>query len=294
MTANVDAAGIRSDRAAIQVDVERLRREQPELFPGWLAARKLFVWSAAAVLLALAAMWVLDFSWTRIFHGLGRLLNFTRVMLPPTTDGKAVVFLKAMGETLAMAFLGTATAALISFPLGFLAARNVIPNVFAHFAVRRAIDVVRGVDILIWALLWVNVVGLGPFAGVLAIACSDIGSFGKLFSEAIENIDRRPVEGVTSAGGNALQVQCYAILPQVWPVIGSQVLYFFESNTRAASILGIVGAGGIGLYLTDNIRVLNLPVVTFIVIVILVSVVVIDLISGKLRRALIGSTRRQR
>jgi phosphonate transport system permease protein len=277
-----------SERALIDVDVARLRRQYPGLFPGWLAARTLYAWAAAAALLALAAMWALDFSPARVFNGLGRLLDFARAMLPPAADGRAVVFLKAMAETLAMAFLGTAIAALISFPLGFLAARNVIPNVFAHFTIRRGIDVIRGVDILIWALLWVNVVGLGPFAGVLAIACSDIGSFGKLFSEAIENIDRRPVDGVLSAGGSALQVQRYAVLPQVLPVIGSQVLYFFESNTRSASILGIVGAGGIGIYLTDNIRVLNLPVVTFIVILILAAVMAIDFISAKLRRALIG------
>ena len=283
-------AHLHSGRAVIDVDMDRLRREQPGLFPGWLAARHLFAWSAGAALLAVFAMWVLDFSFVRIATGLGRLLDFSQAMFPPGTDGKAMVFLEAMAETLAMAFLGTATAALIAFPLGFLAARNVIPNVFAHFAVRRSIDVVRGVDIL----LWVNVVGLGPFAGVLAIACSDVGSFGKLFSEAIENIDRRPVEGVTSAGGSALQVQRYAVLPQVLPVIGSQVLYFFESNTRSASILGIVGAGGIGVYLTDNLRVLNLPVVTFIVILILAAVVVIDFISEKLRLAMIGRGGRER
>jgi phosphonate transport system permease protein len=275
-------------RALIDVDMARLRSQQPGLFPGWLAARTLFAWSAGALLLALFALWALDFSFARILHGLGRLLDFARIMLPPTTDGKAVVFLQALAETVAMSFLGTACAALIAFPLGFLAARNVIPNVFAHFAVRRSIDVVRGVDLLIWALLWVNVVGLGPFAGVLAIACSDVGIYGNLFSEAIENIDRRPVEGVLSAGGSALHVQRWAVLPQVLPVIGSQVLYFFESNVRSASVLGIVGAGGIGIYLTDNIRVLNLSVVTFIVILILAAVIVIDFISGKLRQRLIG------
>ncbi|HEY0202210.1 MAG TPA: phosphonate ABC transporter, permease protein PhnE [Burkholderiaceae bacterium] len=275
-------------KAVIQVDAARLRRERPDLFPGLLAARHLFAWSATAALLALVSMWWLEFSPVRILHGLGRLLDFVQVMLPPETGGKALVYLQAMAETLAMAFLGTATAALVAFPFGFLAARNVIPNFFAHFTVRRTLDAIRGVDVLIWALLWVNVVGLGPFAGVLAIACSDVGSFGKLFSEAIENIDRRPVEGIVSAGGGALHVQRYAILPQVLPVIGSQVLYFFESNTRSASILGIVGAGGIGIYLTDQIRVLNLPIVSFIVILILVAVMVIDFISEKLRFAMIG------
>ncbi|MDF1484637.1 phosphonate ABC transporter, permease protein PhnE [Ramlibacter sp. H39-3-26] len=284
-------ANAKSGRAVIAVDVERLKREQPGLFPGWLAARGLFGWSAGALLLALVSMWWLEFSPARFLYGLGRLFDFARVMLPPETGGMAAKFLGAMAETLAMAFLGTGTAALVSFPIGFLAARNVIPNVFAHFAVRRVLDAIRGVDVLIWALLWVNVVGLGPFAGVLAIACSDMGSFGKLFSEAIENIDRRPVEGVISAGGGALHVQRYAILPQVLPVIGSQVLYFFESNTRSASILGIVGAGGIGIYLTEEIRVLNFPVVTFIVILILITVMAIDFVSEKLRLAMIGRGR---
>ena len=158
---------------------------------------------------------------------------------------------------------------MLAFPVGFLAAKNVVPNVFAHFAVRRVLDAIRGVDVLIWALIFINVVGLGPFAGILAIAASDFGTFGKLFSEAIETADKRPVEGVVSTGGSNLHAVRFGLMPQVFPVIASQVLYYFESNTRSATIIGIVGAGGIGLHLAEQIRVLEWDKVAFLILMIL-------------------------
>lgn len=184
--------------------------------------------------------------------------------------------------------MGTLTAAVLAFPVGFLAAKNVVPNIFAHFAVRRVLDVFRGVDVLIWALIFINVVGLGPFAGILAITASDFGSFGKLFSEAIEAADKRPVEGVIASGGTRLHALRFALIPQIFPVIASQVLYYFESNTRSATIIGIVGAGGIGLHLAEQIRVLEWNVVAFLVLMILVAVAIIDWVSSRLRFAIIG------
>jgi phosphonate transport system permease protein len=157
-----------------------------------------------------------------------------------------------------------------------------------QFASRRVLDGIRGVDALIWALIWINVVGLGPFAGVLAIMTSDIGAFGKLYSEAIEAADKRPVEGVVSTGGGALQRIRFGILPQVLPVMAGQVLYYFESNTRSSTIIGIVGAGGIGLHLAEMIRTLEWQAVSFIVLIILVAVAAIDLLSGWLRRMIMG------
>src|SRR5262249_46888776 len=148
-------------------------------------------------------------------------------------------------------------AAVLAFPLGLLAARNAMPAWAIRFLTRRSLDTLRGVDTLIWALIWVNVVGLGPFAGVLAIMSSDVGAFGKLFSEAIEAADRRPVEGVIAAGGSRLDGIRFGLLPQVLPVMASQVLYYIESNTRSATIIGIVGAGGIGLHLYEQIRTLE-------------------------------------
>jgi phosphonate transport system permease protein len=146
----------------------------------------------------------------------------------------------------------------------------------------------RGVDTLIWALIWINVVGLGPFAGVLAIICSDLGSFGKLFSEAIEAADRKPVEGITSTGGSRIQQFRFGIVPEVLPVLLSQVLYYFESNTRSATIIGIVGAGGIGLILSEQIRTLEFQQVSFVILLILVTVSVIDHLCSKLRFSIIG------
>jgi phosphonate transport system permease protein len=153
---------------------------------------------------------------------------------------------------------------------------------------RRSFDTLRGVDILIWALIWINVVGLGPFAGVLALFMADLGIFGKLFSEAIEAADDKPVEGVLSTGGTSLASVRFGVLPQLMPVMLSQMLYQFESNTRSASIIGIVGAGGIGLILSEQIRTLELQQMSFVILMILVAVSVIDFFCSKIRFAIIG------
>ncbi|EIZ87214.1 phosphonate ABC transporter inner membrane protein [Methylobacterium sp. GXF4] len=278
------------DRA---VDVAALRRLYPDAFRTPWRGRLAVVAATAAVLgLAAVAMVRLDFSPARLLGGLGRLADFSLMMVPPSAGGRFWDFLHALGETLAIAFLGTLTAAVLAFPMAFLAARNVVPNVFVHFAARRSLDVFRSVDVLIWALIWINVVGLGPFAGALAIACSDFGALGKLFSEAVETVDRKAAEGVSASGGSNLHRIRFGIVPAVLPVLGSQVLYYFESNTRSATIIGIVGAGGIGQYLTELIRVLELQQVAFLVLMILVTVAAIDAISSRLRRALIGEQAR--
>jgi len=211
------------------------------------------------VSLALVAVQQLDVSLWRVLSGFAKLGDFIVLMFPPSygTEARLVLYLKALAETLAIAFLGTLIAALLAFPFALLASRNVMANRLIRLTSRRFFDSMRGVDTLIWALVWINVVGLGPFAGALAIATSDFGSFGKLFSEAIETSDKRPVDGVTAAGGSHLQVIRFAILPQVLPIVLSQVLYYFESNTRSATIIGIVGAGGIGMHLSEQIRILE-------------------------------------
>lgn len=272
-----------------QAALPRLREQYGALLSNRGQASWLVISMLAIGGLALFAMVWLDFSLSRILNGIGRLFDFAAMMFPPSSGGNLVIYLQSMAETLAIAFLGTLIAAVLAFPVGFLAARNIVPNIFVHFGVRRVLDTIRGVDVLIWALIWVNVVGLGPFAGVLAIACSDFGAFGKLFSEAIEAADRRPVEGVLSAGGSALQGHRYGVLPQVLPVIGSQILYFIESNTRSATIIGIVGAGGIGVHLAEQIRVLDMQQTLFLILMILAAVAVIDLVSTRLRHAIIGS-----
>ncbi|MFA6967704.1 MAG: phosphonate ABC transporter, permease protein PhnE [Bosea sp. (in: a-proteobacteria)] len=231
-----------------------------------------------------------DVSIWRILSGFGNLGTFVVLMLPPDPGSfaRAIIFVKALFETIAIAFLGTILAAILAFPLGFIAARNVVANKIVHFFARRSLDTVRGVDALIWALIWINVVGLGPFAGMLAIMTSDLGAFGKLYSEAIESADRKPVEGVTSLGGGKLHEIRFGLIPQVLPVIASQVLYYIESNTRSSTIIGIVGAGGIGLYLAETIRTLEWQQVSFLILLILAAVTAIDFLSAKLRFAIIG------
>jgi phosphonate transport system permease protein len=229
----------------------------------------------------------------RIFSRLGRLGDIFMLMLPPSPGSWAHfwLYLDALRQTLAIAFLGTVVAAVIALPLGFIAARNVVTGRVVHFFARRALDCVRSVDTLIWALIWINVVGLGPFAGALAIASTDLAALAKLMSEAIETASAGPVEGVLASGGGRLAVIRFGLLPQVLPIFASQALYFFESNTRSATIIGIVGAGGIGLYLSEMIRVLEWREASFLILMVLLTVAVIDVISRRLRAAIMGVAR---
>jgi phosphonate transport system permease protein len=270
-------------------DREQLRAKYPDVFDRPAASRL----AMPAMIVAALAVFVLglvdlDFSPAKLFAGLSQLGWITLMMIPPDPGASLPAYLSALGETLSIALLGTTIAAIAALPVSLLAARNVIPSGWLRFPVRRAFDSIRGVDTLIWALVWINVVGLGPFAGVLAIALSDFGAFGKLFSEAIEAADRKQVEGIRASGGNALHEIRFGLMPQVLPVIAGQVLYFIESNTRSATIIGIVGAGGIGLQLAEQIRVLEWQKVSFLILMILVAVAAIDWISGKLRFAIIG------
>ena len=244
--------------------------------------------AAAAYVAGLFAL-----GWTpgRIIAGLGRLADIVMLMLPPSPGNMAHfwVYLDALWQTLAIAFLGTTVAAVFALPLGFVAARNVIANRVLHFLARRSLDTIRSVDTLIWALIWINVVGLGPFAGALAIASTDVAALAKLMSEAIETADEGAVEGVVASGGGRLAVMRFGILPQILPIFASQALYFFESNTRSATIIGIVGAGGIGLYLSEMIRVLEWREAAFLILLVLIAVAVIDAISRRLRAAIMGT-----
>jgi phosphonate transport system permease protein len=270
-------------------DRGQLRARYPDIFNRPAASR------LATPVMALCAFGVfvfglvdLDFSPTKLLSGVHQLGWITLMMIPPDPGTSLPLYLRALGETLSIALLGTTIAAIGALPVSLLAAKNIVPSNILRFPVRRFLDSIRGVDTLIWALVWINVVGLGPFAGVLAIAVSDFGAFGKLFSEAIEAADKKQVEGIRASGGNALHEIRFGLMPQVLPVIAGQVLYFIESNTRSATIIGIVGAGGIGLQLAEQIRVLEWQKVSFLILMILVAVAAIDWISGKLRFAIIG------
>lgn len=277
-SAEIAAARARLPRAFAAPPSQRLAA-----LAGWSAF-------AAVVLYALVAF---NFAPARIWDGLGNLGRVLGFMLPPYVWPSWELFVEpvtAIGETLAMAFLGTLLAALAALPISFLGAKNILRVEWMRFGVRRGFDTLRAFEQLVLALIFIRAFGLGPLAGIFAIMVSDIGTLAKLFSEALENIDQKQVEGVRASGGGPLQVIRLAILPQVLPVMLSNVLYQLESNTRSASILGVVGAGGIGYLLYDRIGANNWDEVMSIVLLILLTVYGIDTLSGWLRGRIIGKS----
>lgn len=213
-------------------------------------------------------------------------------MFPPTGWENLPLFLRVIGETIAMAFIGTLLGAVFAFPLSFLASKNMTRSRPLQFGTRRFADLLRSFDYLIWALIFVRAIGLGPLAGIMAIAIVETGTFIKLYSEAIENLDRKQVDGVTAAGGNGLERIRFGVLPQVLPMMLSNTLYMFEHNVRSASILGIVGAGGIGFLLADRLRAYELQEACLIIILVVLTVYAIDYLSQVLRYYLIGAEER--
>ena len=191
-------------------------------------------------------------------------------------------------QTLSMAFLGTLAASIISIPLGLLASSQVIKMTLPRFIIRRFLDFIRGVDILIWALIFVRAFGLGPLSGVLAIFVADTGTLSKLYSEAADNSDNKQIEGLISSGAKKIPTLRFGLIPQVMPIFISQSLYFFESNSRSAVILGIVGAGGIGLQLSERMKAQYWDQAFFIILIILLMVALIDKLSRVLREKLIN------
>lgn len=233
-----------------------------------------------------------NFSPVRIWEGLGRLGRVVSFMFPPhvwTEWQEFADILKGLGETLSMAFLGSLLGALFAFPLCFLGAKNITRLPFLRFTVRRGFDIIRAFETLILALIFIRAFGLGPLAGVLAIAVGEIGVLAKLYAEAIENTSNKPVDGVVAAGGSRSQSIRFAVLPQVMPVLLSITLYNFESNVRSGTILGIVGAGGIGFLLADRIGAYRWDEAWSIIFLIIAMVYLIDWLSGLIRARFIGT-----
>ncbi|KPX47175.1 Phosphonate ABC transporter, permease protein [Pseudomonas syringae pv. helianthi] len=195
-------------------------------------------------------------------------------------------YLKEMLVTLQIALWGTALAIVCSIPLGILCAENITPW-WIHLPLRRCMDACRSINEMVFAMLFVVAVGLGPFAGVLALWISTTGVLAKLFAEAVEAIEPGPVEGVRATGASALQEVIYGVIPQVMPLWISYALYRFESNVRSATVVGMVGAGGIGVILWENIRAFAFVQTSAVLLVIIVVVSVIDIMSQRLRKQFI-------
>lgn len=271
------------------VEIETWRARMPRAFGRTPLGNAVFWGGWVLFVLWLGTLlWWFDFSPARLWNGLGGLFTIIRLMIPPSPGENFGDILKGLGESVAMAFLGTVLAAILAVPLGVLGARNVVTSAVIHFSLRRAFDGVRGIDTLIWALAYVRAVGLGPLAGVLAIFTADLAVFAKLYAEAIENAEPKQAEGVHSTGARKALVVRFGLIPQVMPVMLAQALYFFESNVRSAAILGVVGAGGIGLQIAERIKVRYWDEVLFIILLILVTVAAIDFLSARIRARLIG------
>ena len=243
----------------------------------------------AAVFVALAVLawiaWDTSADPVRLARGIPWIVDFFRRMIPPDFSVLPSA-LRGAVTTLEIAILGTAVAAVAALPLGFLSARNVAsPAVF--YPARAVFNFFRSVDTLVYALIFVAAVGLGPFPGVLAVIAYTTMSLAKLYSEAIEGIERGPVDAITATGATRLQVLRYGVLPQVLPLFLSYVLYRLETNIRAATVLGLVGAGGIGFYLQTYLRMIDYPAASTVLLVTVVMVMVVDAVSSRLRDRLV-------
>ena len=201
-------------------------------------------------------------------------------------------WLKLLGETILISYVGTLTGAMLAFALNFLAAENTSPAPWLRFVVRRLLEFARTVPGIVFALIFVIAFGLGPMAGVLAIAIHSTGALGKLFSEIVENADMKPVEGVRSTGASWISCMRFAVLPQVSAGYASYALLRFEINVREASVMGFVGAGGIGQELVVAIRKFYYSDVSAILVTIIATVFVIDIVTGWLRGRLFGKDAR--
>jgi phosphonate transport system permease protein len=193
------------------------------------------------------------------------------------------MYLDEMVITLQIALWGTALAVVTAVPLALLASSNIVPW-WIYQPVRRLMDSFRAINEMVFAMLFVVAVGLGPFAGVLALWIHTSGILAKLFSEAVEAIDPQPVEGIRSTGASALHEIVYGVIPQVMPLWISFTLYRFESNVRSASVVGMVGAGGIGVVLWEIIRGFQYAETCAVMIIIIVTVSIIDLVSSRIRQ----------
>lgn len=255
---------------------ERLERAfripRARFLVGAVVAVAIVLWSANGA----------QFNFVKLGEGAVNMVDFVGRLFPPDFSqfGRIVELLV---ETLQMAIVGTVLGTVLSLVVAFGAASNIAPP-WLYYACRWAMNIIRALPDLVIALMFVSAVGLGPFAGILAMTVGSIGSIGKVFAEAMEAVDRGPITAMESVGASKRQIIQYGILPQALPLLTSYTLLLFEGNVRGATILGLVGAGGIGLELTTAMNMYNYGHLSAMVICIIVLVTVIDQASAIIRR----------
>jgi phosphonate transport system permease protein len=242
--------------------------------------------SWVAILLLLAGSWQgADMRPLDLWRDAGNMAEYASEFFPPNFS-QWRYYIEEMVITLQIAIWGTALAVVSAVPLSLLASSNITPW-WVHQPVRRVLDAFRAINEMVFAMLFVVAVGLGPFAGVLALWIHTTGILAKLFSEAVEAIDPQPIEGIRSTGASALHEIVYGVIPQVMPLWVSFTLYRLESNVRSASVVGMVGAGGIGVVLWEIIRSFQYAETAAVMVIIVVSVSLIDLVSAQVRKLMI-------
>jgi phosphonate transport system permease protein len=226
-----------------------------------------------------------DVDLAALLDGLPRLADWAQRAWPPSTADLGAL-LMAAAETFAIALVGTTLATVLALASCTLAARNLTPRSFVRLPARWLLNTLRGIDSFVFAILFVAAVGLGPFAGVLGVALHTWGSMAKLFAETIEDMPAGPLDAVRLTGASQPKLVSYALVPDVLPGLSSIGLYMLEFNVRTSTVLGIVGAGGIGLELKNSLDLLNFPRLLTVILIILVMVTAVDQLSSRLRRRL--------
>ncbi len=279
-TATHDAEAATAPVPNALAEADRLRLSRPFNLP---TARGATLWVIIAVVLIWAGAGA-GLNPDKLLNGIPNMGDFLSRLFPPTFD-KFGTIAKLLIETLQMAVVGTVLGALASLLLAFGAASTIAPR-WVYAVCRWILNVLRSIPELIYALMFVSAVGLGPFAGILAIVLGSVGSIGKVYAEAMESVQPGPVEALTAVGADKRQIITYAVLPQAAPLLVSYTLLLFEGNVRGATILGLVGAGGIGLELTTAMRMYDYGHLCAIILSIIVLVGIIDRLSAVIRAKL--------
>ena len=258
--------------------------------PAHVRRSRMLRWLLIVVLVALAVLTLATLDLPPAARVLRGLRNNAGPLLRGFTQpswATASLALSAMAETFFMAVIGTTIGAVLAFPLSFLASRNLLGGTPQAAPGKALLVAIRTFPEILLAIVFVAATGPGPTAGIMAMGIHSIGFLGKIFADVVEGIDQGPNEAIRAAGGNSLQVFLWSVVPQVLPEFSSNVLYRFEINLRAATVLGIVGAGGIGLPLIQRLRFRKWDEVSMILIVIVLAVIVVDALSGRIRRRLV-------
>lgn len=263
-------------------------RIEPELRVPEIGMRRKILHVISTITVLALLLWAYhgaEINFPSLYRNAGNMLLYLKgFMQPDFLEWRE--YLAEMLITIQIAIWGTLLSIILAVPFGILSSANIAPP-WIYQPVRRIMDFCRSINEMIFAMLFITAVGLGPFAGVLALFVHTMGILAKLFSEAVESIDPQPVEGIRATGANKLEEIAYGVIPQVLPLWISYSLYRFESNVRSASVVGMVGAGGIGMLLWDAIRGFQYGATAAIMIIIVVTVIALDVISAMIRKLFI-------